>query len=422
MTNKKKGINKQYFFFILINKSFFKFKKKKKLPQYKQVTKNKETFLQILCKILFFSDLSVFREDKPTMAGERKPVKIDVGEEMDERRKRVKNLYEILCKDNVDEYIRIEKEIKFDKIDMGELFLESLNLENESLFFKELLSLLIKEYGVSCILHHQISNDIISKYGLRALEKLLNNCNYFIPKSVIRAKFIGNGTDERVVYFWSVLAYKPNLMEYFWRIDPVQSLHSSLIISSILDALTSASCTYLNERSENDRDDPYKQRFKIWEERGFDIITRCYEQNENLTKGFLLGEKMKDSVLMLLRQTQSFKVISSEPCQNLLQEMWTYPLDEDKSEDYKIILTIVFPIMGFFLIDFWEFSENSKIYINNFNRTSKKCCQPNNLLKYPLKIIKNTFTFLNAPITKFWIHQVNITRNLYKFYSFYLYI
>lgn len=278
---------------------------------------------------------------------------------------------------------------------VDELFILTIHVRNESPFFRCLFVEFLKDKSEFCWTNISLEYSIYEYYVVKVLKSFLADYNFILPLKNTKWCDSKRIELEASIYFWSIAACRPKLSYYFWK----KRTEDRVLLCILSSCIMKASSLYAKQANNLNIMNKYESNSNVWEERAFAILSDSHKTNEDLTKAYLVGKNGKnDSILELLKVTKSLKLISSYPCQNLLQEMWTFPLDEETT-NLSVISTIFFPIFGYFFIQqrtSFDTSENSLSY-------SEK--HQNSMF---ISSYGNCSSFLKAPITKFWLYQISL--------------
>lgn len=315
------------------------------------------------------------------------------------------SIYRILLKDDIESYTNVREHLiaRYDIRLINDIFLMTIDLKSESIFFQYLFRVLQRDIGKFCGCDYGVDSSSVYKiYACKTLKNLLADFEFYFPEKQNNWVYNSKFTIENGLHLWSVVANRPKLSDYFWKINEKDYLRTCLFSFSVLRASSLSAKEAKNFHAAT----KFENQANIWEERALTIVSEGFRLNENLTKTFIVGKRDKrESLLELLKLTKSLRLISCTFCQTVLREIWTFPLQSDTT-NYKTVFAIIFPFFANFLIKFYKhLDENTGILF--FTQARQQLPQYKKILLFPIFTAKIFISFLKAPIAKFWLYQVN---------------
>ncbi|XP_072177786.1 transient receptor potential cation channel subfamily M member-like 2 [Diadema setosum] len=197
----------------------------------------------------------------------------------------------------------------------------------------------------------------------------------------------------RELFIWAVLMDRLEMGAFLWELvdDPVSS---AVAASSMLDSMASR-VLHLSITTGN-----YAEHARKYEQLAIGVIDQCHTTHDELAQKLISFPQTRwgdKSILEMAAETKDMNFISHPCCQGLITDAWMGGL---RSQDRLIFLTLFFPILIPFLIQFKEEEE-----------LQTRCCP----------IFHKIRIYFEAPVTTFYRHLVAFVCFLFFFSAFNLF-
>lgn len=322
----------------------------------------------------------------------------------------------------LEEYISV---YNYDLTVLNKIYFESFNIKNQSIILSKFFSIFCQKVplnsdSIYCYYSDDCSCSVFTDNLANVFCKIILDEGFFISKLQLTNILKEQGRNiYNDLLFWSILMNKYRLTEYLWYKND-DFCYRGLFISFLYRIF------HLKYKNEIliDLSESFLKKSIEWEERIGKLIAESFKKNTLSTKGFLLNLECKNSFLELMVTSKAINVVSQSSIQITLQELWTYPLQETISNT-RVLLSIIFPIFCYHintfvehkcLIQEFEVIRDDEYWRRFFNEGSsdEKSCRTCVFCMCCCFLPQSLFRLwktMQAPIAKFWFHNVNLSRN-----------